>query len=61
VYRTASVGNGAPAKQVLEAYDAVAGQIDAELSKIKAIMNDDVPKLNALIREKSLPVIGVKN
>jgi photosystem II stability/assembly factor-like uncharacterized protein len=60
VYRTAAVGNGAPAQQVLEAYEVVAQQIDAELAKFKDILNNEVPKLNNLIREKSLPVIGVK-
>ncbi len=60
VYRTASVGNGAPAKQVLEAYEVVAGQIDAELAKLKAITDSDLPKLNAMIRDKGLPVITPK-
>jgi hypothetical protein len=60
VYRVASTGQGAPTKQVLEAYEVVASQIDAELAKLKEIMTNDVPKLNALIREKSLPVIGLK-
>jgi hypothetical protein len=60
VYRVAATGNGAPAKQVLEAYEVVASQIDAELAKLKDIMSNDVPKLNAMIREKSLPVIGLK-
>lgn len=57
VYRTASVGDGAPSTQVLEAYDVVAGQIDAELAKWNAIKSKDVVALNALIREKTLPVI----
>lgn len=60
VYRTASVGNGAPAKQVLEAYEVVAAQIDAELAKLKAVMSEELPKLNTVIREKNLPVVGVK-
>lgn len=60
VYRVAATGQGAPTKQVLEAYDVVASQIDAELAKLKDIMSNDVPKLNNLIREKSLPVIGLK-
>jgi Mg2+ and Co2+ transporter CorA len=60
VYRVAATGQGAPTKQVLEAYEVVASQIDAELAKLKDIMNNEVPKLNGLIREKSLPVIGLK-
>jgi hypothetical protein len=60
VYRTGSVGNGAPTKQVLEAYEVVAAQIDVELAKLKEIKDTDVPKLNAMIREKNLPLIGLK-
>ncbi|HSK12443.1 MAG TPA: hypothetical protein VK907_04460 [Phnomibacter sp.] len=60
VYRVASVGNGAPTLQTLEAYNVVAAQIDEQLNKLKAIGDNDVPKLNALIREKNLPVITPK-
>jgi len=45
---------------VLEAYDVVAAQIDAELAKLKTVISEDLPKLNTMIREKNLPVVGVK-
>lgn len=60
VYGNAAAGNGAPGKQVKEAYSVIAGLIDEQLNKLKAVMNDDVPKLNQLIREKAVPVIGLK-
>jgi hypothetical protein len=60
IYRVAAAGNAAPSKQVVDAYEALAPQIDDQLGKLKTVLNDDLPKLNALIREKSLPVIGVK-
>lgn len=60
VYRVASVGNGAPTRQTLEAYEVVAGQIDEQLSTLSSIIKTDLPKLNNLIREKSLPVISAK-
>jgi hypothetical protein len=60
VYRVASVGNGAPTKQTLEAYDVVASQIDEQVAKLKSIINTDLPALNSQIREKSLPVISAK-
>ena len=60
VYRAASVGNGAPTKQTMEAYEVVAGQIDEQLNRLKNITETELPKLNALIREKSLPVIAPK-
>jgi hypothetical protein len=34
--------------------------IDEQLNKLKKIMTEDVGKLNQLIHEKLLPVIGVK-
>ncbi len=60
VYRVASVGNGAPTRQTTEAYEVVAGQIDVQLTKLKEIMNNELPALNAMIREKNLPVISPK-
>jgi len=60
VYDAASVGNAAPSKQVKEAYAELAALIDDQLNKLKTIMKDDVTKLNQLIHEKTLPVIGVK-
>ena len=60
LYNFASSGNTAPAKQVKEAYTELAAQADEQLNKLKKIMQDDVPKLNTMIREKGLPVIGIK-
>ncbi len=53
-------GNMAPSKQSKEVFADLSAQSDAELNKLKTIMTDDLTKLNQLIREKSLPVIGVK-
>jgi hypothetical protein len=44
----------------MEAYEVVAGQIDEQLNRLKNITETELPKLNALIREKSLPVIAPK-
>jgi hypothetical protein len=60
LYDYASSGNYAPTQQVKEAYKYLSEKADAELNQLKTIMNVDVPKFNALIREKQLPVIGVK-
>jgi photosystem II stability/assembly factor-like uncharacterized protein len=60
VFDAASSGNTAPSKQVQDVYTALAKQIDEQLAKLKKIQEDDVVKLNQLIREKSLPVIGLK-
>jgi photosystem II stability/assembly factor-like uncharacterized protein len=60
LYGYASSGNYAPTLQVKEAYSYLSGKADAELDKLKTVMNVDVLKFNALIRERQLPVIGVK-
>lgn len=59
VYQVAATGHGAPAKQVLEAYEVVAAQIDTQLGKWKDIKTEQIAKLNTLIREKNLPVVGL--
>ncbi|MEO8109310.1 MAG: hypothetical protein ABI594_04730 [Ginsengibacter sp.] len=60
LYDYAASGNYAPTQQVKDAYSFLSVKADAELGKLKTIMDVDVPKFNALIREKQLPVIGVK-
>ena len=60
VYDYAASGNYAPTLQVKEAYSYLSGKADEQLAGLKTIMEVDVPKLNNLIREKQLPVIGVK-
>ncbi len=60
VFDAAASGNTAPSKQVKEVYADLAVQCDEQLSKLKKIIDDDVVRFNQLIREKSLPFIGLK-
>ncbi len=60
LYSYASSGNYAPTAQVKEAYTYLSEQADAELKKLKTMFDIDLPRLNQLIREKQLPVIGLK-
>ena len=60
IFGVAASGNTAPSKQVKEAYADIAAQCDAALAKLKKIFDEDVPALNEMIRQKTLPVIGVK-
>ncbi|MEP6584551.1 MAG: hypothetical protein ABJA90_09805, partial [Ginsengibacter sp.] len=60
LYDYAASGNYPPTQQVKDAYAFLTEKADAELKKLKEIMDLDLPKFNALIREKQLPVIGVK-
>ncbi len=60
LYDYASSGNYAPTQQVKEAYSFLSAKADVELNKLKTIINEDLPKFNQLIREKKLPLIGLK-
>jgi photosystem II stability/assembly factor-like uncharacterized protein len=60
IFDVASSGNMAPSKQVKESYADIAAQCDVALNKLKNLLDHDIPALNELIRQKTLPVIGVK-
>jgi hypothetical protein len=60
LFDAANSGHMAPSKQSKEVYTDLAAQVDTELGKLSRLKNNEVQQLNQLIREKSLPVIGVK-
>lgn len=60
VYDAAAAGQSGPSRQVKEAYNELAVLIDAQLNRLKKIMEVDIGRLNQMIHEKTLPVIGVK-
>jgi hypothetical protein len=60
LFDAANSGVMAPSKQAREVFAELSKQADAELAKLTNIVNTDVQQLNQLIRDKSLPVIGLK-
>jgi len=60
LYDYAASGNYAPTKQVKDAYADLSAQAETALNKLKKIINTDVVKLNQVIRDKALPLIGIK-
>jgi hypothetical protein len=60
IYNASSAGQSGLSKQSKDAYTELVVPIDEQLNKLKKIMSEDVAKLNQLIHEKTLPVIGVK-
>ena len=60
IYNASSAGQSGLSKQSKDAYAELVVQIDEQLNKLKKIMGEDVVKLNQLIHEKTLPVIGLK-
>lgn len=59
IYNASAAGTGL-SKQTKDAYNELVVLIDEQLNKFKKVVSEDVAKLNQLIREKALPVIGVK-
>jgi photosystem II stability/assembly factor-like uncharacterized protein len=60
IYNASAAGQSGLSKQTKDAYADLVPLIDEQLNKLKQIMNQDVGKLNQMIHEKTLPVIGVK-
>jgi methyl-accepting chemotaxis protein len=60
LYDFAASGNAAPARQVKEAYAELSAQADLQLNRLKAVTEDDLVKFNGLIRDRALPLIGIK-
>jgi len=61
VYNVAVSGHNVPSRQVTEVFEQLAGLADIQLSKLKKIMQDQLPVLNKLIHDRQVPVIGIKN
>jgi hypothetical protein len=59
VFGAANAGYTAPSKQVQEVYAELAEQCDVQIAAFKKIQDEDVVKLNQLIREKGLLIIGL--
>jgi hypothetical protein len=60
VFDAANSGNFAPSKQVREVYNDLAMQINVQLSRLEMIKQKDIPAFNELVRQNSLPVIGLR-
>jgi hypothetical protein len=60
VFDAANSGMQPPSKQAQEVFSALSSQTDAELAKLKRIKEVDLPHLNEMIKQSTLPVIGLK-
>jgi hypothetical protein len=60
VFDAGNSGNMPPSQQVRDVYTSLASQVDKELEKFKKVQEEDIARLNQMIREKSLPSIGLK-
>lgn len=60
LYDAAMSGAMAPSKQVKDVYAELAARADEGLNSLKRIIATDLQQLNQMIRDKSLPAIGLK-
>ena len=60
VYDMVSSGNMAPSKQAKDVYAELVVQVDAELSRLKTLLDTGLKSFNKLVREKELPTVVVK-
>jgi photosystem II stability/assembly factor-like uncharacterized protein len=60
LFDAANSGYMAPHQQIKEVYKELALQCDEQLRKLQEVKENDIVVLNKLIREKQLPVIGLK-
>jgi photosystem II stability/assembly factor-like uncharacterized protein len=61
LYSFANSGYNPPAQQVKEAFAELSSQADVQLNKLKNITGVQLQKLNALVHEKNIPIIGIKD
>jgi hypothetical protein len=59
VYDMVSSGNMAPSKQAKDVYSELAAQVDAELQKLKTVLDSGIKSFNKMVTDKSLPTIIV--
>ena len=59
VFDMATSGNMAPSKQAREVYAELAVQVDAEISKLKSLLDSGLKAFNKLVRERELPTVIV--
>jgi len=60
LFDVANSGNFAPSRQSRAVYQELAAAIDAQLAGFRQLQDVELKRLNELIREKALPVIGVR-
>ncbi len=60
IYHNGEAGNGTLSQQVKDSYQNISSQIDVQLTTLKNILATDVVQLNQAIRDKALPVVGLK-
>jgi len=56
---SAGLADNAPARQQYEVFEMLSKQLDEQLAKWKAIVSEDVPALNELMKKNNVPAVEV--
>ncbi|NIR51609.1 glycosyl hydrolase [candidate division KSB1 bacterium] len=57
--RTAAMGDYRPTEQALAVKKELTARIDAELTKLRTVLETDLPAFNELVHEKAIPAVKV--
>lgn len=60
VYDMVSSGNMAPSKQARDVFAELSVQVDAEMAKLKVVLDSGLKAFNKMVREKELPTVVLK-
>ena len=60
LYAAVQAADAAPTASQQQVYEDLATGINAQIAKLKQIMETGVPALNKLVREQDIPAIAVK-
>ena len=57
---SASSADSKPPASCYAAFDDISARIDVQLTKLKKILDEDIPKFNAMVEEKKIPAVNLK-
>jgi hypothetical protein len=60
IYDFAASGNNPPSQQAIDSFTYLSAEADKQLNVFKQVMQNEVRRINQLIYQKTIPVIGVK-
>ncbi|HYV90659.1 MAG TPA: hypothetical protein VE978_02710 [Chitinophagales bacterium] len=53
--------DGKPTKSSYDAFNDLSSRINAQLAKLKKIMDEKIPEFNRMVEEKKIPAVNLKN
>ncbi|HUY99893.1 MAG TPA: hypothetical protein VMU89_06050, partial [Thermomicrobiaceae bacterium] len=54
----AASADSRPTRQMVEVYQSLAGQVDAQLAQLRSVVDEDLARYNRLIQEAGVPAVA---